>query len=499
MGFLTQRVERSDLEAGDHIYTWRTPVFAYSHHGIYIGDNKVVHFTQVQNLSSDDSSSFFSSSSVAAVCLNFEEKCEVKKHKNGVVMSCLNCFLGNGSLYRFEYGVSALALVTKLRSGTCTTAKSDPPGDVIRRALYLLEIGFGKYDALSNNCEDFALYCKTGLVVIRQDDSEGHRSGQSSSVAAAIDSFIFSLSTKIFSSNPYVLGATTVGRYTFGRYVTDVGVRSDVIKLEVEAFALLLGELPAEDQPKKHGDLPAEEEDVCAIGGGLAENRPKKHGNVPAECDDDGVGMAEDRPEKHGSVPAEVAACADGVGKAADRPKKQKQMVDYHKPLKNASSLSPLMETKSASTMPQQDGGAAAKKQGLRKPVFVKVDSLKPGTNGHTLTVKVVTANTVLNKKPRNPTFRGPQSQNTKIAECLVGDDTGTILFTARNDQVEMMKPGNTVVLRNAKIDMFKGSMRLAVDKWGRIEVVEPEKFVVKEDNNLSLVEYELVNVVEES
>lgn len=61
------------------------------------------------------------------------------------------------------------------------------------------------------------------------------------------------------------------------------------------------------------------------------------------------------------------------------------------------------------------------------------------------------------------------------------------------------MKPGNTVVLRNAKIDMFKGSMRLAVDKWGRIELAEPGKFQVKEDNNLSLVEYELVNVIEES
>lgn len=63
---------------------------------------------------------------------------------------------------------------------------------------------------------------------------------------------------------------------------------------------------------------------------------------------------------------------------------------------------------------------------------------------------------------------------------------------------VDLMKPGTTVILRNAKIDMFNGSMRLAVDKWGRIEVTEPAKFVVKEDNNLSLVEYELVNVVEE-
>lgn len=61
-----------------------------------------------------------------------------------------------------------------------------------------------------------------------------------------------------------------------------------------------------------------------------------------------------------------------------------------------------------------------------------------------------------------------------------------------------MMKPGTTVILRNAKIDMFKGSMRLAVDKWGRVEVTDPAEFVVKDDNNLSLVEYELVNVVEE-
>ncbi|KAL3522324.1 hypothetical protein ACH5RR_015158 [Cinchona calisaya] len=143
-------------------------------------------------------------------------------------------------------------------------------------------------------------------------------------------------------------------------------------------------------------------------------------------------------------------------------------------------------------------GGGGAK-PGLRKPVFVKVDQLKPGTSGHTLTVKVLESNAVLNKMPHNPSsFRGPQ-QPSRISECLIGDETGTILFTARNDQVELMTPGNTVILRNAKIDMFKGSMRLAVDKWGRIEVTEPAKFAIKEDNNLSLIEYELVNVIEES
>ncbi|KAF8024115.1 hypothetical protein BT93_F1346 [Corymbia citriodora subsp. variegata] len=136
---------------------------------------------------------------------------------------------------------------------------------------------------------------------------------------------------------------------------------------------------------------------------------------------------------------------------------------------------------------PPQNPPAGAAKPGLRKPVFTKVDQLKPGTNGHTLTVKVLESNPV-----------SSQLRHARIAECLVGDETGTIVFTARNDQVDLLKPSATVILRNAKIDMFKGSMRLAVDKWGRVEVAEPADFTVKEDNNLSMIEYELVNVAEE-
>ncbi|KAJ1423044.1 Nucleic acid-binding, OB-fold [Sesbania bispinosa] len=130
----------------------------------------------------------------------------------------------------------------------------------------------------------------------------------------------------------------------------------------------------------------------------------------------------------------------------------------------------------------------AETKPGLRKPVFTKVDQLRPGTSGHTLTVKVVSTKMVMQKGRPD----GPQPRQMRIAECLVGDETGMIIFTARNDQVDLMKEGSTVILRNAKIDMFKGSMRLAVDKWGRVEVTEPASFTVKEDNNLSLIEYEL-------
>ncbi|WZZ19246.1 hypothetical protein YC2023_112335 [Brassica napus] len=135
----------------------------------------------------------------------------------------------------------------------------------------------------------------------------------------------------------------------------------------------------------------------------------------------------------------------------------------------------------------------------LRKPVFTKVNELRPGTNGHSLNVKVISTKTVMQRGGGRPS--GPQARQMRIAECLVGDETGIIIFTARNDQglntlLDLMKEGKVVTLRNAKIDMYKGSMRLAVDRWGRVEVAEEATDItVKEDNNLSLIEYELVSV----
>ncbi|MCO5593274.1 hypothetical protein L7F22_047282 [Adiantum nelumboides] len=50
------------------------------------------------------------------------------------------------------------------------------------------------------------------------------------------------------------------------------------------------------------------------------------------------------------------------------------------------------------------------------------------------------------------------------IAECLVGDETGVINFTARNKKVNMTKPGATIILQNARINMYKSCMKLAVE-----------------------------------
>jgi len=59
-----------------------------------------------------------------------------------------------------------------------------------------------------------------------------------------------------------------------------------------------------------------------------------------------------------------------------------------------------------------------------------------------------------------------------------------------------VVQPGSTIIVRNSRIDMFKGFMRLTVDKWGKLQTApEPAAFEVSSVNNLSAVEYELVTI----
>jgi len=72
----------------------------------------------------------------------------------------------------------------------------------------------------------------------------------------------------------------------------------------------------------------------------------------------------------------------------------------------------------------QQQGGGGGAGVVKRKPVFSKVNELKPGTNGNNLTVKVLSSTTVLDKKSRHTSSFSSRSgaAQTRIAECLIGD-----------------------------------------------------------------------------
>ncbi|XP_074271255.1 protein LEAD-SENSITIVE 1-like [Silene latifolia] len=286
MGLVRHKVRKEDIKPGDHIYAWRA-CYTYSHHGIYVGGNKVVHFTapavpedgglKLSTSSSQSSASYgcpsqcstssyggsnlstsssqlsasygcpspcptssYSGSNIStpsshssasyghpSPCPTYPD-CGFRQPDSGVVLSCVDCFLGKGSPHLFEYGVSKLSLHIK-RAGTCTTAQADPSETVIHRATYLLQNGFGNYDTFRNNCEDFAIYCKTGLV----NKFGFGRSGQAASVNGV--SLLATLAGVMRSPLGVAVGA---GIYFMTRHESDIGLCHHAIKVPVEELAV---------------------------------------------------------------------------------------------------------------------------------------------------------------------------------------------------------------------------------------------------------------------
>ncbi|XVF42224.1 hypothetical protein PTKIN_Ptkin01aG0343300 [Pterospermum kingtungense] len=75
------------------------------------------------------------------------QKCREKGKCNGEIAKlCLDCFLDGASLEIIE-------------------TRSKPAHEIIKIATdFLGNGGFGRYNFLSNNCEHFANYCRTGLA-----------------------------------------------------------------------------------------------------------------------------------------------------------------------------------------------------------------------------------------------------------------------------------------------------------------------------------------------
>lgn len=72
-----------------------------------------------------------------------------------------------------------------------------------------------------------------------------------------------------------------------------------------------------------------------------------------------------------------------------------------------------------------------------------------------------------------------------RIASCDLTSPTCAIYVA-----VEFVEEGCYFILRNAKIDMYKGSMRLTITQWGKIERTEDQGFepkVLPESPNVCL------------
>ncbi|XP_042946267.1 uncharacterized protein At4g28440-like isoform X2 [Carya illinoinensis] len=80
----------------------------------------------------------------------------------------------------------------------------------------------------------------------------------------------------------------------------------------------------------------------------------------------------------------------------------------------------------------------------------MEVDQLKPGMTGHTLSCRRAALPL---RTSTIPTFRSAFSETTP-------PPSSSPLATIKVTNLNLMKPSTAVILRNTKIDMFKGSVR---------------------------------------
>jgi replication factor A1 len=81
-----------------------------------------------------------------------------------------------------------------------------------------------------------------------------------------------------------------------------------------------------------------------------------------------------------------------------------------------------------------------------------------------------------------------------KVCEALIADDTGSVYLTLWDDSIDAIEEDMVMKLDNAYVNVFRGSMRLNLGKYGSYEVLDEAPFdEVELENNVSdqQVEYQ--------
>ena len=114
-----------------------------------------------------------------------------------------------------------------------------------------------------------------------------------------------------------------------------------------------------------------------------------------------------------------------------------------------------------------------------------EVANLTPNSRRVDVTVKILSKNPVREVTSRN------DGTSHRVTEALAGDETGAILLTLWDDDIEKVGENSIFEVKNGYVTLFRGSMRLNVGRYGQLEPSEATIDTVNTDNNLSDKQYE--------
>jgi replication factor A1 len=115
-----------------------------------------------------------------------------------------------------------------------------------------------------------------------------------------------------------------------------------------------------------------------------------------------------------------------------------------------------------------------------------EVDMVKIG-NLTQYSRKVYTVAKVISKtEEREVTSRSDMSTH-RVAEALIADETGSIYLTLWDDVLDQVEDDQILNIKDAYVNLFRGSMRLNLGRYGSYELLDEAPFEdVDLDNNLS-------------
>ncbi len=59
-----------------------------------------------------------------------------------------------------------------------------------------------------------------------------------------------------------------------------------------------------------------------------------------------------------------------------------------------------------------------------------------------------------------------------RVCDAVVKDESGQIPLTLWNDQIDLVKPGDKVHIKNGYVNEYKGEIKLTTGKFGTMEIV---------------------------
>jgi len=111
---------------------------------------------------------------------------------------------------------------------------------------------------------------------------------------------------------------------------------------------------------------------------------------------------------------------------------------------------------------------------------LVKVGTLKSNLTNLNIMVKVLSI-----REPRVIFSRRDRSEH-RVTEALVGDETGCVLLTLWDDQIDIIKKDEVYEIKNGYTNLFQDSLRLNMGKYGTAKKLDTDIEKVNTENNLS-------------